>query len=62
MAYFCTKYFICCISAQSAFTVSKYAKIQCAIAALKMVQKVRVERWTVHTLNKRPFGDAAEAA
>lgn len=61
IAYFCTKYFICCISAQSAFTVSKYVKIQCAIGALKTVQKSREGRRTLHTLNKWPFGGVAEA-
>ncbi len=39
----------------------KYMKMQCKIHALKTVQKLSVERWTLHTLNECHIGDVAEA-
>ncbi len=39
----------------------KYAKMQCTTCALKRVQKLSMEQWTLHTLNRRHIGDVAEA-
>lgn len=38
------------------------AKMKCTILALKTVEKLSVERWTLHTPKERHIGDVAEVA
>lgn len=48
-------YYFECIS-------EKYDEMLCTIHTLKTVQKLSVEWWTFHTLNKRHIGAVAEVA
>lgn len=47
MAYFCTKH------------TDNYAKMHCTIHALKMVQRLSVQRRTLDTLHEHHIGDVA---
>ncbi len=59
--YFCTKHLIFWVpKCGKCVHIEKYVKMQCTARALKTVQKLSAEQWTLHTLNKRRTGDVEE--
>ncbi len=61
IANFCTTHLIFWVQkCVKCVYAEKYVKMQCTTCILKTVQKLSVERWTRHTLNKRHIGDVAE--